>query len=201
MKSVFTGMDEIKDRINRRGNSNFLKVEDGQKATIRFLQELDKQGRGYTPDRGTAYGVTEHVNPDDFSQSFVCISEDGSCYGCELVAKNSKWKAKSRILVNVLVRGTGGEKDEVKVLQMSVWKKGVIMTLISKADEDSTIVDCDFIYKREGTKFDTHYELLPRGIKPLTKEEEKLELVDLEAIPRRLSYDEQVELVKSQTDW
>lgn len=204
MKNILKTLDDIKYAMEKGpgGETRFLKLDDGEAVTLRFLQELDESGKNYDEERGTAVGIYEHINPDDFHKSFLCSSEDGRCYGCELTAKNRDWRAKGRLLVNVVVRGQKGGGDKVKIFGTSLSKKGLMPTLVEYAEDNSTLMDREYKLKRTGTFRDTSYTLLPREVSAPKKSDESVEVHSLEDSFRNLSYDEQVELVDSEkSDW
>lgn len=205
MKSILETLEDIKDAVAGKGESRFLKLEDGESVTLRFLQELDGTGKNYDEARGHAVGVREHMNPKNSRQSFLCSAEDGRCYGCEQVTKNPKWKARGRLLVNVLVRGKNKEEgDSVKIFGTSLSKKGLMPEIIDYYEEDGTLTGRDFKLKRTGVMFDTKYTLNPREVSPLKKTDAEQELHPLDEAFRKLSYDEQVDLIEGdeqKEDW
>ena len=202
---ILEGQQAFRDAINRSGGgeSNFLKLEDGETVTIRFVQEFDESGSNYSEDRGKVFGTFEHIDPDDFTKSFACTAEDGRCAGCEKVAVNYKWRPKGRLFANVIVRGGRGNEDKVKVFSTSLSKRNPLAgAILEFNDEYKSLCDRDYKLKREGLKLDTVYTLTPKDKTPLTKADEKVELVDLTNLVKRLSYDEQKELLGDDNeDW
>ena len=208
MQSILQGIEAIKEGNKRSssGDSKFLKLTDGESATIRFLQELDSSGTNYSEDRGLAVGIYEHINPKDFSQSFLCTKEaTGKCLGCEKQPIDKKWRPRGRLLVNVLLRGGRGEDNKVKILATSITNKGLTPQLVEFAEEYKTLCDRDYKMKRTGEGFDTVYTLMPRDIAPLKKEEELMELVRFDTVYKDLNHDQQLELLdsssNSEKDW
>lgn len=200
MNKALVGRDALRQAIEKTGGGRFLKVKDGEVATIRFLQELDEDGNLYDETRGTAKGFMEHVHPVEYTKSFLCTVDDGRCLGCELVATNPRWRAKGRIFFNVLLRNNNGE-DEVKIYAVSMSKKGLAPQIVDYADENGTLCDRDYKLKRTGAgKNDTVYTLTPRAPSPLKATEEALELVDFNTVIKDLDYDQQVELVNGGDD-
>jgi hypothetical protein len=199
MPNFLKGITQIKEaskKASSGGESKFLKISDGEAVTIRFLQELDTSGKNHDESRGTAVGIYEHVNPEDFSQSFLCTKEDeGRCAGCERIPQEKKWRPRGRLLINVLVRGTGSDGSKVKVLTTSIGTRGLTPQLVDFAQEYGTLCDRDYRYKRTGEGIDTTYTILPRDASALKKDEASLELIPFEAVFRQLTYDEQVTLL------
>lgn len=192
------GVKGLRESLERgsKGESKFLKLEDGESVTIRYLQEIDEGGSLYSDDRGLSYGYFEHIDPDDFSKSFVCTKDsEGKCAGCERVPINRRWKARGRLISNVLVRGKRNEPDHVKIFSTSISSKGLTPQLVEFADDYGSMCDRDYKMTRHGTGIETTYTLLPREVSPLSKEDESAELVDLTSVMRNLTYDEQLDLL------
>lgn len=202
MKSILTGREALKDAISKSGGGKFLKVTDGNFATIRFMQELDEDGSLYDEGRGTGRGFVEHSNPADYRQSFLCTSEsEGKCLGCERLPQNPKWRPKGRLFFNVLVRGANGVDDEVKIYTTSISKKGLAQQIVDYTEENGSLCDRDYKLKRTGSgQNDTTYTLTPRSPSPLTASDEAAELIDLESVVRNIDYDAQVELIDGEAD-
>jgi hypothetical protein len=199
MKSVLSGITNIEEAAKRfgSGESRFLKIADGDSVTIRFLQELDTGDKNYDEKHGTAVGIFEHLNPEDFSQSFLCSREDeGRCLGCEKASVEKKWRPRGRLLINVLIRGNKGEESKVKILSTGIGNKGLTPTLVEFAKEYGTLCDRDYRLKRNGEGLKTSYTLLPREVSAVTKAELSLELIDFADVYKNLAYEEQVALVE-----
>lgn len=209
MNNILKGSKAIRESLERgnRGESKFLKMEDGESLTIRFMQELDETGSQYAENRGVAYGYYEHIDPDDFSKSFVCTQEsEGKCTGCERVTVNRRWRSRGRLVANVLVRGKRGEPDKVKVFSTSISSKGLTPALVEYADEYGSLCDRDYKITRRGSGIETTYTLLPREVALLTKEDESVELITLDSVMRNLTYEEQQDLLggvssNGKSDW
>lgn len=197
------GTKALRDHMGSRGESKFLKLDDGESVVIRFLQELDEAGATYNKERGLALGYYEHIDPDDFSTSFVCTAEsEGKCAGCERVSLNRRWRARGRLIANVLVRGQKGDMDKVKIFTTPISSKGLTPTLVEFSDDYGSICDRDYKLTRRGTSIETTYTLLPKEVSPLTKTDEAQELTPLTSVMRNLSYDEQKELLgDGVSDW
>lgn len=208
LEGVLKGTQAIQEAIAKgpTGTSRFLKLEDGDTVEIRFLQELDDSASGFDESRGLVVGFYEHMNPDDFKQSFRCTAEtEGRCAGCERVPVNSRWRAKGRLLANVAVLNNSGD-DEVKIFSTSLSPKGLAPQLVEYSDEYGTLCDRPYKLSRKGKTYtDTSYTLIPRGISPLSKGLKEIELIDLSEVIRDLSYAEQNEMLNGsgsgKDDW
>jgi hypothetical protein len=196
LEGILKGSAAIKDAIERGpkgGGSRFLKLDDGESVTIRFLQELDETGKNYDEERGVAIGFYEHMNPDDWTQAFKCTADtEGKCAGCERAPANKKWRSKGRLLANVVVRG---DTDEVKIFGTGLSSKGLAPQLVDFSNDYGSLCDRDYKMTRRGSGIDTTYTLLPRDVSPFTKDDKSHELVDLNGIVRNLTYSEQIEML------
>lgn len=201
-----SGAQAIQKAIDEgpKGESKFLKLSDGESVTIRFLQELEPSAKGYREEAGAALGYYEHMNPDTYD-SFVCTKDElGRCAGCERVPVNKKWRARGRLLFNVLVRNSDGQ-DVVKIFGTSLSPKGLAPTIVEFSNDYGTITDRDYKLTRRGESINTTYTLLPREVTPLSKEDKAVDVIDLTDVVRDLSYEEQVDLINgnynSKSDW
>lgn len=204
LEGILKGSAAIKDAIEKgpKGQSRFLKLTDGESVTIRFLQELDETGKNYDEGRGQAIAFYEHMDPDDFSTAFKCTADsEGMCAGCERVPTNKKWRAKGRMLANVVVRGAD-KNDEVKIFSTGLSQKGLAPQLIDFSNDYGSLCDRDYKMTRRGEKLNTTYTLLPRDVSAFTKSDKEHELIDLNELVRSLTYAEQKELLSGEkSDW
>lgn len=178
----------------------WLNIPDGKTFEVRFLQELDESGAGYVEGNGLGFFATEHSNPKDYRKKALCTADEGECYGCEqskaaYKAGNKElgggWKAKSRLYINVLVRGDGDEK--VVVMSQSNGSKSAIAPLVLEyAVDEGTITDRWWKIKRTGQKAETTY--LPRVGQPkddVNPADYTEKLWDLDKAVRAVPYEEQ----------
>lgn len=190
MKGVLTGIKNLKkvqEGSNQRTGSSFLTLKDGQSATVRFVQELDAEGKFHEDDRGLAVSVFEHTNPDDFSQRFLCTNEDeGKCVGCERVPTNPRWKRRARLFINAYVK----EDDAVRVVATGFSSKGIGSALIEYAEDFGTICDRFYKLKRNGEGLKTSYTLYPREISQFELDKYTESVVDLGNFTKYRTYDE-----------
>lgn len=138
---------------------DWLKINDGQTVRLRFLQEIDPDSSAYNEKVGTAIFAIEHTpqQPFDFKRKFLCTMDDeGKCWGCEMAAENSKWKAKPRFYANVLV------DDKVYVLSQGFSDKSVTPHVISYAEEAGGITKAVWKVSRKGSAVNnTSYTAVP----------------------------------------
>jgi hypothetical protein len=197
---AFSKLADIKKKAAEKasfsgdGESSFLSLKDGDKVSIRFLQEFDDDSPLYDERRGAMKVIMEHVSPADYKKSAVCTAEsEGRCWACEQtslpdIGKN--WKPRMRLYANVLLRSESG--DKVKVIKGGFSDKGIGEKLINIAEEFEQLGGQDISYSRRGSgKNDTSYDVLPKAPKKMTKEEEGVELIDLSRFAKEISYDNQ----------
>lgn len=193
MKGVLTGLKNLKqvaDNSNQKNGSSFLTIKDGQGVTLRFVQELDPQGKLYDEGRGLAISVFEHTNPDDFSQRFLCtMEEEGKCYGCERVVTNPKWKRRSRLFISAFVK----EDNACKIIGTGFSAKGVGGALIEYAEDFGTVCDRWYKLKRTGEGLKTSYSLYPRDVSDF--DFETVEANNLEHLAKYRTYEEVAALI------
>ena len=192
IKAINTLLD--KQKVDNSGPKvRWLKLADGQSAKIRFVEELDEDSSSFSPTRGLAVVIMEHVNPKDYKRKAVCTQElDGRCFGCEMARKEPKtgWRARMRFYCNVLA------DDGLEPPYMAVWSQGVskqsAFTLIREYAEDTgSISNLQWKLKRNGQGTETSYTMIPSG--PDSEPFNWGELVpyDLDKVVREVAYDEQ----------
>lgn len=195
------GLDAIKKKAaEKKGFTNdgplFLQIKDGESTKLRFMQELEETSPNYDERRGLAQVIEEHASPKDFKRTAACTAEDeGRCWACEQTSNpeiGKKWKPRMRLYTNVLVRGKDGGEDKVMILKAGFSDKGIGDDVVNIAEEFGALGDKDVKYSRKGSGMnDTSYSLLPLAPKPLSKDEQTLELHDINKFIKRVSYDEQ----------
>lgn len=171
----------------------WLKLEDGQSAKVRFVNELDSDSPHYSEQRDLAIVVSEHTNPKDYKRKAVCTMEsDGRCYGCEMSKKEPKagWRARLRFYTNLLV-DDGLEDPYVAVWSQGVGKQSAFNTIREYVLDTGSISNVTWRMKRQGTGTDTTYVLLPVAPDAEPFNWSGVEPFPLEKIVRELPYAEQ----------
>lgn len=166
-------MEKALDRPTSSGESGpktrWVKLDDGQSAKIRFVNELSDDSPNYDEARDMAIVVSEHSNPKDYRKKLVCTQEsEGRCFGCEMARKETKesrgagpsWRAKFRFYINVLV-DDGLETPYVAVWSQGVGKQSAFNTIKEYALDTGSISNRQWRMKRQGSGTDTTYILLP----------------------------------------
>ena len=172
----------------------WLKLADGQSVKIRFIEELDEDSANYNAERGLALVVKEHTNPKDYKRKAVDTMEtEGRDWAQEQHRKDPKvgWKARTRLYINVLV-DDGKEEPFVAILSQGTSGKTITPTLIEYAGEMGSITNLMWRIKRNGSKTDTSYTIIPLAKDETPFDFSSLELFDLEKTAvRHVPYAEQ----------
>jgi hypothetical protein len=174
--------------------AKWLKIEDGEKVIVRFLQELDPNSPHYNDKVGCGFFGVEHTSPKDYRRKALCSFEDESrCYGCEQNRLHPKtnWNAKKRLYVNVLVND-GKNEPYVAILSQGTSGKTITPTLIEYAELMGSITNLTWQIKRSGTKTDTSYTIIALGKDEEPFDSSKFEIFDLDkTATRSVPYSEQ----------
>ena len=171
----------------------WLKLADGQSATIRFVEELDADSPYYDESRGEACVFAEHTNPKDYKRKAACtVDSEGRCYGCEMARKEPKsgWRARNRFYCNVLVED-GLEDPYVAVWSQGISKQSAVPTLMEYYDDTKGISNVVWKIKRNGQGTETSYTLLPKGPDTEPFDWSSVEAHNLESVLREIPYSEQ----------
>lgn len=171
----------------------WLKLADGQSATIRFVEELDADSPYYDESRGEAVVFAEHTNPKDYKRKAACtMDSEGRCYGCEMARKEPKsgWRARNRFYCNVLVED-GLEDPYVAVWSQGISKQSAVPTLMEYFDDTKGISNVVWKIKRNGQGTETSYTLLPKGPDTEPFDWSKHEFHNLDNVLREIPYSEQ----------
>lgn len=184
-----------------RPNVNWFKWPAGtNRATFRFLQELDENSPNYSPERGVAEVHMEHEGPKFLDRPYLkracCTADDadglGACYACERNQEDYKnWpRARANVYINALV-DFGDGKPEVRLISRPL-NNSFITDLIQESEDEGSITDANYRVIRTGEKTTTKWSL-----KRLVKEEPMddsgvKELNDIErGALRHIPYDRQ----------
>lgn len=189
---IIKTLSDLKSKVERpSGGRSFLSLKAGESESIRFLQEISIEGKNYDEDRGTAQLIMVHSNPLDFRKKVACTIEDGSCWACEQVAVERKWRAAPHLLVNVATKSEDGT-FKASIFDTTFSKVKVGDDLVEFAGEYGSVTDRTYKYKRTGSdKNDTKYSLMPLAEGPEPAGIADLELIDLSTVYITLPYDEQ----------
>jgi hypothetical protein len=198
--SVIRGLKDINAILDKPKNESsgskirWVKLADGQSAKVRFMEELDEDSASYSPSRGLAIVVKEHTNPKDFKRKALDTMEaEGRDWAEEMNRKDPKagWKARTRIYINVLV-DDGKNEPYVAILSQGTSGKTITPTLIEYAGEMGSITNLMWRIKRNGSKTDTSYTIIPLAKDETPFDFAALELFDLEKTAvRHVPYAEQ----------
>ena len=174
--------------------AKWLKIEDGEKVIVRFLQELDPDSPQYNEKLGCGFFAVEHTNPKDYRRKALDTMEDeGRDWAQEQHRKDPKagWGARKRLYINVLVND-GKNEPYVAILSQGVSGKTITPTLIEYAELMGSITNLTWQIKRSGTKTDTSYTIIALGKDETPFDVSKVEIFDLDKTAvRSVPYAEQ----------
>ena len=176
----------------------WVKLEDGQSAKVRFVNELDEDSPNYDAVRDLAIVVSEHTNPKDYKRKAVCTADsEGRCFGCEMARKQTEadrkqgsWRARFRYYTNLLV-DDGMEEPYVAVWSQGVGKQSAFNTLKEYAIDTGSISNRSWRMKRQGSGTDTSYIILPGDPDNEKYDWSNVEPFNLEKVVRQVPYAEQ----------
>lgn len=171
----------------------WAKLDDGQSAKVRFINELDEDSPNYDEARDLAIVVSEHTAPKDFRKKAVCTMDvDGRCFGCEMDRKEPKsgWRARFRFYTNLLV-DDGLEAPYVAVWSQGVGKQSAFNTIKEFALDTGSISNRTWRMKRQGSGTDTTYILIPGDPDTEKFDWTGIEPFNLEKVVREVPYAEQ----------
>lgn len=162
--------EQAEERETRRAQGDgpkvqYLKLADGQAVKVRFLQEMDTEGKNYDPNKGIGMGAVEHTGIDDkWTYRGICTIEDGQCWPCEQFRGSkkgepgSKYVQKRNYYINALVDFGNGEEPQTWILSRGL-NSSFVADLMEETDETGTIMGKTFKVTRRGTGTDTSWSL------------------------------------------
>lgn len=193
LKAMEQAIDKPRASEGSGPKVRWLKVDDGQAAKVRFINELDDDSPNYNEERDLAIVVSEHTNPKDYKRKAVCTMEsEGRCFGCEMHRKDMKagWRARLRFYTNLLV-DDGIETPYVAVWSLGVSKQSAFNNVREYVLETGSVSNLTWKLKRQGTGIDTTYVLLPSAPDTEPFDWSGVEPYQLEKVVRELPYAEQ----------
>ena len=192
LKNIEAMLDKPKFE-NNGPRVTWLKLEDNQSVSVRFVNELDGDSPSYDEKNGLAIVVSEHTNPKDYKRKAACSAEsEGRCFGCEMHRKDMKagWRARLRFYINVLV-DDGTNDPYIAVWSMGVSKSATFDTIREYVQDSQSLSNMTWKLKRNGKGTETTYILIPIKQDEEKFEWSKFEIPDLEAVVREVPYAEQ----------
>lgn len=191
-------LKDIEKSIPQSGSSGsgkkFFNLQSGDTYKIRFLQELTEDSTGYSEKNGTAIIVPVVTSPINWKwrcASTASLSDhDYRCWATEQVNRDSRWRPKPHLLINVAVDMDG--VWESRVLDTTFNQRHVGLMIMEYAKEFGTITNQTFKYSRTGTGAqDTNYSLIPLGVSDPNPSISELPLHSLDGIYMTLAYEKQ----------
>lgn len=200
LKAMEQAIDKPKSSVESSGiKVRWLKLEDGQSAKIRFVNELDSDSPNFDESRDMAIVVSEHTNPKDYKRKAVCSQDsEGRCFGCEMARKETmedrkrggSWRPRLRFYTNILV-DDGLEDPYVAVWSQGVGKQSAFNSIREYALDTGSISNLTWRIKRQGTGTDTTYVLLPTAPDTEPYDWKDIDPFNLEKVVREVPYAEQ----------
>jgi hypothetical protein len=192
LKNIEAMLDKPKFE-NNGPRVTWLKLEDNQSVSVRFVNELDGVSPSYDEKNGLAIVVSEHTNPKDYKRKAACsIESEGRCFCCEMHRKDMKagWRSRLRFYINVLV-DDGVNEPHIAVWSMGVAKSATFDTIREYVQDSQSLSNMTWKLKRNGKGTETTYILIP-----IKQDEEKFdwskfEISDLELVVKEVPYAEQ----------
>jgi hypothetical protein len=201
------GLQKLTEPFESSGTgekTTWLKVADGKSVQIYFLQELDKGSPRYSEKNGLALAAGEHVSPANFMVKCLCsMKDEDACYGCEQYRadyhnedvpkdKKGRWRAKTRLYINVLVKPDDGTDPYVAVMSQGFGDRAVGNDIVSAAATNGAITDRSWTLKRKGTGRDTSWDITPSFKEDSSFDPTKYDVYDLKQVAiREVPYAEQ----------
>jgi hypothetical protein len=192
LKNIEAMLDKPKFE-NNGPRVTWLKLEDNQSVSVRFVNELDGDSPSYDEKNGLAIVVSEHTNPKDYKRKAACSAEsEGRCFGCEMHRKDMKagWRARLRFYINVLV-DDGANEPYIAVWSMGVAKSATFSTVREYAMESEGITNMVWKLKRNGKGTETNYILIPGATDTEEFNWSGHEVLPLESAIRKVPYADQ----------
>lgn len=205
--TLLTGLNKIKEQMDQKSSATetskvkvpWLKVDDGQKVKIWFLQEIDPGSKYYNEKVGPSGVQLEHQNPKDWHRKAACSLEDeGNCYGCEQYELGGEgykgWRQKPRYFSNVLVQKNPDADPYVAVISQGSGDSAITDYIMEFAGDNGGITWLPWMLKRDGVGTDTSWTITPI-INPELKAPDptQYDLFDLESCVYKVPYEKQEE--------
>lgn len=178
------------------GSANkFFTVASGESFKIRFRQELTEDSKYYDEKSGTGITVPVVTSPINWkwrAASTAQMSEfNYRCWATEQIAKDSKWRPKPHLLINIAVETSPGTW-EPRIIDTTFNQRHIGLILIEYAKEFGTITDRYYKYSRTGSgQSDTNYTLIPLDQAPVPEAIINLPMHDLTNVYKTIPYAKQ----------
>jgi hypothetical protein len=198
---MFNSLKTLKDlekNIPQAGGSTtkkFFTISSGETFKIRFRQELTEDSKFYDESIGTAITVPVVTSPINWKWRAASTAGlekfNYRCWASEQISKDTRWKPKPHLLINVAVETEPGTW-EPRIIDTTFNQRHIGLILIEYAKEFGTITDRYYKYSRTGSGAqDTNYTLIPLNQEPMPNDIKSLPVHDLNNVYMTLSYDKQ----------
>lgn len=159
--------ETIKQSIDRsRGGGTFFTLREGERAEVRFLDELTE-----------GIKVPRHESYPKVRRTTCFRVYDKPCPHCDVGIPTRVWYAWN---IHNFKEGVG----RVQVAAFKVVKNGIVQQLASYFEENGSIRKINFVIARAGSGLDTTYTITPRA-RASTGEEAQIKVVVKEALSRK----------------
>jgi len=198
---MFESLKTLKDlekNIPASGGSTtkkFFTINSGDTFRLRFRQELTEDSKFYDEESGTAITVPVITSPINWKWRAASTSSlekfNYRCWGSEQISKDTRWRPKPHLLLNVAVETEPGSW-EPRIIDTTFNQRHIGLILIEYAKEFGTITDRYYKYSRTGSGAqDTNYTLIPLEQGPMPDNIKSLPMHDLNTVYMTLPYAKQ----------
>lgn len=177
------------------GSKKFFSIQSGETFKIRFRQELTEDSKFYDENSGTAITVPVVTSPINWkwrAASTASLADyNYRCWASEQIGKDSRWKPKAHLLINVAVETSPGTW-EARIIDTTFNQRHIGLILIEYAKEFGTITDRYYKYSRTGSGAqDTNYTLIPLDQGAMPEAISGLPMHDLNNVYQTIPYAKQ----------
>jgi hypothetical protein len=174
------------------GTKKFFSISSGETFKIRFRQELTEDSKYFEESSGTAITVPVITSPINWKWRVASTAQlaefNYRCWGSEQITKDTRWRPKAHLLINVAVEIEPGTW-EPRIIDTTFNQRHIGLILIEYAKEFGTITDRYYKYSRTGSGAqDTNYTLIPLDQSPMPDNIKSLQMHDLNSVYMALPY-------------
>jgi hypothetical protein len=199
---MFDSLKTLKDlekniptKAGGSGVKKFFSISSGETFKIRFRQELTEDSKNFDEEIGTAITVPVVTSPINWKWRAASTAGlekfNYRCWASEQISKDTRWKPKPHLLINVAVETEPGTW-EPRIIDTTFNQRHIGLTLIEYAKEFGTITDRYYKYSRTGSGAqDTNYTLIPLDQSPMPDNIRSLPTHDLNTVYMTLPYAKQ----------
>lgn len=195
---MFSSVKSLKDLEKNIPSSSggsskkFFSISSGDTFKIRFRQELAEDSKNFEESAGTGIIVPVITSPINWKWRVASTSQmekyNYRCWGSEQITRDSRWKPKNHLLINVAVEVEPGTW-EPRIIDTTFNQRHIGLILVEYAKEFGTITDRYYKYSRTGSgASDTNYTLIPLDQSPMPDSIKSLQMHDLTGVYMTMPY-------------